>query len=365
MSNGFHKNCGTSVKIFNNKYAIYNSSAQKDDGYIFSMKPLEKYTKFSFSTWSDKHYNNVNIIVGLTTIDPETIIPGQLPENYHIFADSAQYTDIYNIPNNVIPAYDNEMSVYYTSNGAFIMHNNADNSPFLIGWIEPKQKLWLILKCTKEFKNIEFLDCRTILPNHVTDLYHISHTCRLKDEMCEKSVSPSKYMIIVAATDQGENENTEKSNLILNQPNAGSMLSTPKVAGLGIDCVYPSSPNYGSSIDSSYYSPSPIHIYNNNNNQKDKNLSHAIINLSPLSQKQTYIRNTHCNIPLSFIDNMNSRIMKSSINCVICITNKKEFACYPCGHACLCQDCVNMFKGYGNSCPICRKQIRDIIKIYF
>uniref|UniRef100_A0A0K0EED2 RING-type domain-containing protein n=1 Tax=Strongyloides stercoralis TaxID=6248 RepID=A0A0K0EED2_STRER len=364
MSNGFHKICGTSVKIFNNKYAIFNPSAQKNDGYIFSIKPLEKYTKFTFSTWSDKHYDNGSIILGLTTINPETIIPNQLPENYHIFADSAQYTDIYNIPNNIIPAYDNQMSVYYTSNGAFIMHNDADDSTFLIGWIEPKPKLWLILKCTKEFKNIEFLHCRTILPNHVTDLYHISHTCRL-NKMYESSLTPSKYMIIVAATDQGENN--EKSSLILNQPNAGSMLSTPKVAGLGIDCIYPPSPNYENSLNSSTYSISPINIFNNNNDnqQKDNKLSHATINLLPLSQNQVNIRNTHYNIPISFVDKMNSRIMKSPINCVVCITNKRDFACYPCGHACLCQDCVNIFKCFENVCPICGKQIRDIIKIYF
>ena len=47
--------------------------------------------------------------------------------------------------------------------------------------------------------------------------------------------------------------------------------------------------------------------------------------------------------------------------CCICAENEKNIAIVPCGHICVCLSC-----GYDlNICPICRKNVSQVVKIYF
>lgn len=52
--------------------------------------------------------------------------------------------------------------------------------------------------------------------------------------------------------------------------------------------------------------------------------------------------------------------------CVICMTNRKNCAFYPCGHQCLCKECSDRFKKEARHqvCPICRNRVQDIIRVY-
>ena len=43
--------------------------------------------------------------------------------------------------------------------------------------------------------------------------------------------------------------------------------------------------------------------------------------------------------------------------CVVCMDGKKTQICTPCGHLCLCKDCVNVIN---NKCPICRADCKVI-----
>ena len=47
--------------------------------------------------------------------------------------------------------------------------------------------------------------------------------------------------------------------------------------------------------------------------------------------------------------------------CAICYTNKKIFACIPCGHLCLCYKCKNNIEP---KCPICNEETDSIVKIF-
>ncbi|XP_028305609.1 E3 ubiquitin-protein ligase NEURL1 isoform X1 [Gouania willdenowi] len=54
-----------------------------------------------------------------------------------------------------------------------------------------------------------------------------------------------------------------------------------------------------------------------------------------------------------------------SDECSICYENAVDTVIYACGHMCLCYSCGLKLKKMSNACcPICRRQIRDIIKTY-
>lgn len=54
-----------------------------------------------------------------------------------------------------------------------------------------------------------------------------------------------------------------------------------------------------------------------------------------------------------------------SDECSICYENMVDTVIYACGHMCLCYTCGLKLKKMSNACcPICRRQIKDIIKTY-
>lgn len=54
-----------------------------------------------------------------------------------------------------------------------------------------------------------------------------------------------------------------------------------------------------------------------------------------------------------------------SDDCSICYENTVDTVIYACGHMCLCYTCGLKLKKMSNACcPICRRQIKDIIKAY-
>ncbi|XP_064630154.1 protein neuralized-like [Lineus longissimus] len=50
--------------------------------------------------------------------------------------------------------------------------------------------------------------------------------------------------------------------------------------------------------------------------------------------------------------------------CSICFEQPVDSVLYTCGHMCTCYDCALIVKEKGQLCPICRKEIKDVIKIY-
>jgi hypothetical protein len=45
----------------------------------------------------------------------------------------------------------------------------------------------------------------------------------------------------------------------------------------------------------------------------------------------------------------------TSVECVICLTELRTVALFPCRHFCLCMTCAEALPSQSNKCPICRK----------
>ncbi len=54
--------------------------------------------------------------------------------------------------------------------------------------------------------------------------------------------------------------------------------------------------------------------------------------------------------------------LNQKINCVICFSNERSHLITPCNHLCCCSTCANQIK---NQCPICRRPIGSIQRIFF
>ncbi|GMI14313.1 hypothetical protein TrVE_jg2172 [Triparma verrucosa] len=53
-----------------------------------------------------------------------------------------------------------------------------------------------------------------------------------------------------------------------------------------------------------------------------------------------------------------------SRTCVICLTEEKSYACRPCMHLCVCEDCAGeLIKVANVKCPMCRGDVEGIVKV--
>lgn len=54
-----------------------------------------------------------------------------------------------------------------------------------------------------------------------------------------------------------------------------------------------------------------------------------------------------------------------SLDCIICLTEKKNTVVMPCGHLCVCKDCaVTLAKSKtGTDCPVCRKKVLSFVPL--
>eukprot|EP00801_Mesodinium_rubrum_P009702 Mrub_09741.p1 GENE.Mrub_09741~~Mrub_09741.p1 ORF type:complete len:233 (-),score=-1.93 Mrub_09741:31-669(-) len=62
--------------------------------------------------------------------------------------------------------------------------------------------------------------------------------------------------------------------------------------------------------------------------------------------------------------NINAESYENSDMCKVCYSKEREVAFRPCGHHLCCNDCGLKLKNSKSTCPVCRKIIKDILRIY-
>ncbi|TMW63557.1 hypothetical protein Poli38472_002498 [Pythium oligandrum] len=55
---------------------------------------------------------------------------------------------------------------------------------------------------------------------------------------------------------------------------------------------------------------------------------------------------------------------KGGGECVICFDGPQSAVCVPCGHNAICMDCAQELLRSTKLCPVCRVQVREVVKIY-
>ncbi|KAJ8535101.1 hypothetical protein ON010_g13635 [Phytophthora cinnamomi] len=55
---------------------------------------------------------------------------------------------------------------------------------------------------------------------------------------------------------------------------------------------------------------------------------------------------------------------QSPDECVICFDGPQEAVCVPCGHNAVCMDCAQELLDTTRLCPVCRQQVREVIRLY-
>ena len=79
--------------------------------------------------------------------------------------------------------------------------------------------------------------------------------------------------------------------------------------------------------------------------------------------KEKYIKKRkELNSCIYFVQRLNQ--WNTSNMCSMCFTERVDVFCNPCGHT-ACSKCMEKYTEYDRPCPLCRKQVRSIHKLFF
>eukprot|EP00457_Paulinella_chromatophora_P021934 gb/GEZN01024597.1/.p1 GENE.gb/GEZN01024597.1/~~gb/GEZN01024597.1/.p1 ORF type:complete len:142 (-),score=17.82 gb/GEZN01024597.1/:139-504(-) len=53
----------------------------------------------------------------------------------------------------------------------------------------------------------------------------------------------------------------------------------------------------------------------------------------------------------------------TSQDCVVCLSDPRNTALFPCRHMCLCEACANILRNQTNRCPICRCIVESVFTL--
>lgn len=104
--------------------------------------------------------------------------------------------------------------------------------------------------------------------------------------------------------------------------------------------------------------------YNHEKSKKYKNLSNNIQpipiphNIQPIIQPPSILISP--NIEPQFDEPIIQSELKEESNCKVCLDNKSTYAFIPCGHLCICENCINDI----NQCILCQTKSINKLKIF-
>ena len=58
------------------------------------------------------------------------------------------------------------------------------------------------------------------------------------------------------------------------------------------------------------------------------------------------------------------KVISENAMCCMCLSEPKTHLLLPCGHKCVCKDCVTLLSSPGSICPLCRVDVASTVRVY-
>uniref|UniRef100_A0A0N5B9H8 RING-type domain-containing protein n=1 Tax=Strongyloides papillosus TaxID=174720 RepID=A0A0N5B9H8_STREA len=291
-----------------------------DKEYIFSALALRKEEKFHIRL--EVLDNDNNFFVGLTAQDPSNVNFDDLPSDYLLISERMLFTEMFAVDGRKFEMGLQECVFYYNDQGEFVMQNLSRGETLLIGYVAPVDSLWIFFKCSLSFPNLFFIKPST--------------DSRSSNGQNQENIQDVITRLLPGYFDDPSKRNAAVYNNPNNSPETNQLRLKSFLANKGIHFDRQYSDLTIPLNDSNL--PSNI-----NNSQNDNQITPQRKIETPKSSKGTV----------------------DSTSCVVCMVESRSWLCYPCGHVCFCDKCCKLFSQNNKSCPICRRKIDGICKVYY
>ncbi|XP_034948175.1 protein neuralized isoform X2 [Chelonus insularis] len=385
----FHPVRGRNIRFSNQQCVATRSDTEFCHGYAFTSRPLMLGERLVVQVLSTEPLYVGALALGLTSCDPARLSAEDLPDDSDLLLDRPEYwvvsKDVASSPQ---PG--DEIAFVVTHSGEVQMSKNG-GPPNIVMHVDQSLVLWAFVDVYGSTQRVRMLASRPPSPP--------------RQRQCSTSTpappSTTQCTSTPAHTNpvQGSNELTRFSDMVQFKPTVGG--GTVLVVNLppqpGYSSPSPPQPIYGSAAptavrNSGFYPASGTAL-----SAPVSSVTPVVASPAPLSPVSAH-SGPRASPPLTgtmsstgsstYVDPVSYQSVDATLTfqgshlqqwserlqptpgqpseCSICYERNIDSVLYMCGHMCMCYPCaIQQWRGKGGGqCPLCRAQIRDVIRIY-
>ncbi|CAG5057680.1 unnamed protein product [Parnassius apollo] len=287
-----HRTKGRNVRFGNDRGIAARIAEESCQGYVFTARPVHPGQTIVVQILATESEFDESLAIGLTSCDPATLRPRDLPDDSEQLLDRPEYWVFRRDSANDLGRGD-ELAVTLTVNGEVRVSRNGTD-PVTVMHVDHTQRLWAFVDIYGRTKKVKMLISQ-ILPAQTPP-----------QQVLAESAAPIATAAAGTVLDVSLLPQTNGQNLSNHQQ------------GLSLASAHDIEPIQASS------QPTP-----------------------PQTEEK-------------------EEVSDDSGECTICYENPVDSVLYTCGHMCMCYSCaVQVWRDKGNGqCPLCRKEIIDVIRTY-
>jgi protein neuralized len=379
----FRSTRGRNIRFSNQQCVATRTDTEFCHGYAFTSRPLLLGERLVVQILSTEPMYVGALALGLTSCDPARLTPEDLPDDSDLLLDRPEYwvvsKDVASSPQ---PG--DEIAFTVTHYGEVQMSKNG-GPPNVVMHVDQSLQLWAFVDAYGSTQRVRMMTSRLTSPPRQ-----------------RQSNASSTNIMQQQQQQQQQQQHSNHSNAATELSRFSEMVQLKPIMGGGTVLVVNLPPQAGYTATSTPPTPQPIYASGAHRNPQPPSSQavHLSAAASPVphagSSRQssppltgtmastgssTYVdpvtyqsldgtlTSSHAAAASSHLQQWSESLQPTPgqlSECSICYERSIDSVLYMCGHMCMCYTCaIQQWRGKGGGhCPLCRAQIRDVIRIY-
>ncbi|XP_063390823.1 protein neuralized [Cydia fagiglandana] len=346
-----HRTKGRNVQFINDRGVAARIEAEFCQGYVFTARPMRPGQTIVVQILSTETAYAGSLAIGLTSCDPATLRPCDLPDDAEQLLDRPEYWVVRRDAANGLRRGD-ELAVTLTLDGEVRVSRNGSN-PITVMHVDHTLRLWAFVDIYGATQKVRMLSSQT------------AQTPPQQLRVLAGSAQPIQTgaggtVLVVSLPPQNGGQNAANQQMTLASAHYIEPIQT---SALCLSSLPPMSPPACSPAPPPYPRRAPDTC------SATQNSCNELVSPEradrPSTSRQTH-QPTHQSTHQPIYSVIGDGQTLTGTECTICYENPIDSVLYMCGHMCMCYRCaVQQWRGKGGGqCPLCRAQIKDVIRTY-
>ncbi|CAB3232260.1 unnamed protein product [Arctia plantaginis] len=352
-----HRTKGRNVQFINDRGVAARADAEFCQGYVFTARPMRPGQTIVVQILATESAYAGSLAIGLTSCDPATLRPCDLPDDAELLLDRPEYWVVRRDAANALRRGD-ELAVTLTLDGEVRVSRNGCTA-ITVMHVDHTLRLWAFV-----------------------DIYGATQKVRmLSTQVPQPAQTPPQQLRVLTGSAAPINAGAGGTVLVVSLPPQNGGQNAANQQGMTLASAHYIEPIQTSQLCLTSLSNIPISQPSCNYQQRPPRTDNQCSSASQNSQnEQVQLPNGHSE-PLRLVERLPSGPSTSrhqpvysvigegnltGTECTICYENPIDSVLYMCGHMCMCYRCaVQQWRGKGGGqCPLCRAPIKDVIRTY-
>ncbi|KAL4714726.1 hypothetical protein ACJJTC_002585, partial [Scirpophaga incertulas] len=371
-----HRTKGRNVQFVNDRGVAARVEAEFCQGYVFTARPMRPGQTIVVQILATETAYAGSLTIGLTSCDPATLRPCDLPADAELLLDRPEYWVVRRDAANGLGRGD-ELAVTLTMDGEVRVSRNG-SSPVTVMHVDHTLRLWAFVDIYGATQKVRMLTSQAQAsppppPSQQQQQQHQQQQQQLR-VLAGAAAGAGGTVLVVSLPPQpaaqsvpNHNHNHQQGLTLASAHYIEPIQSSSQLCLAGLQSVSNQAP----------CNPMPQPTYQQPRLRTDAQCSSSSQNSC---NEQVQLPNGHENLRLERLQSCPSTSRQphqpiysmigegnlTGTECTICYENPIDSVLYMCGHMCMCYRCaVQQWRGKGGGqCPLCRAQIKDVIRTY-